>query len=74
MCWQICQHLLVSKDTRAVSWIKVAHKEFGKFPQGVQTIILRALTIAVEGSKADIAKSVKGLGPGVIEVALCLSV
>jgi len=28
------------------------------------------LTIAAEGSKADIAKPMKGLGPGVIEVAL----
>ena len=41
----------MSKDTRAISWIKAAHKEFGKFPQGAQTIILRALTIAAEGSK-----------------------
>ncbi|RLJ20749.1 hypothetical protein DJ030_06290 [bacterium endosymbiont of Escarpia laminata] len=50
--------------------MKAAHKEFGKFPQGAQTIILRALTIAAEGSKADIAKPMKGLGSGVIEVAL----
>ena len=61
---------IVSKDTRSVSWIKAAHKEFGKFPQGAQTIILRALTIAAEGSKADIAKPMKGLGSGVIEIAL----
>lgn len=60
----------MSKDTRAISWIKAAHKEFGKFPKGAQTIILRALTIAAEGSKADIAKPIKGLSSGVIEIAL----
>jgi len=62
----------MSKDTRAISWIKAAHKEFGKFPQGAQTIILRALTIAAESSKADIAKPMKGLGSGVIEVLLLI--
>ncbi|MDD9984700.1 MAG: type II toxin-antitoxin system RelE/ParE family toxin [Spirochaetaceae bacterium] len=29
-----------------------------------------ALTIAAEGSKADIAKPLRGLGPGVMEVAV----
>ena len=29
-----------------------------------------ALTIAAEGNKADIAKPLKGLGPGVMEVAV----
>ena len=32
--------------------------------------MLRALTIAAEGSKSDIAKPMKGLGPGVYEIAL----
>jgi phage-related protein len=32
--------------------------------------ILRALTIAAEGWKADIAKPMKGLGSGVYEIAL----
>jgi phage-related protein len=58
------------KDTRSISWIKAAHKEFGKFPQGARTIVLRALTIAAEGSKSDIAKLMKGLGSGVYEFAL----
>ena len=58
------------KDTRAISWIKAAHKEFRKFPQGARTIMLRALTIAAEGSKSDIAKLMKGLGSGVYEIAL----
>ena len=58
------------KRTRAISWIKAAHKGFGKFPQGARTIMLRALTIAAEGSKPDIAKPMNGLGPGVYEIAL----
>jgi len=32
--------------------------------------MLRALTIAAIGSKSDIAKPMKGLGPGVFEIAL----
>ena len=60
----------MSRDTRRISWIKAARKDFEKFPQGVRTIILRALTIAAEGSKSDIAKPMKGLGSGVYEIAL----
>ena len=30
-----------------------------------------ALTIAAEGSKADIAKPLKGPAPGVVEIAVC---
>ena len=48
----------------------MARKEFGKFPQGARTSMLRALTIAAEGSKSDITKLMKGLGSGVYEIAL----
>lgn len=60
----------MGRETRAISWIKAARKEFEKFPRGAQITILRALTIAAEGSKADIAKPLKGLGSGVMEIAL----
>ena len=39
-------------------------------PRGAQAIFLTALTIAAEGGKADIAKPLKGLGSGVMEIAL----
>jgi phage-related protein len=58
------------RNTRPVSWIKAARKEFERFPGGAQRDILRALTIAAEGRKADTAKPMKGLGSGVYEVAL----
>lgn len=60
----------MSRDTRSISWVKAARKDFEKFPKGAQTKILRALTIAAEGRKADIAKPMKGLGSGIFEVAL----
>ena len=60
----------MSPRTRPVSWIKAALKEFETFPEGARSICLAALTIAAEGSKADIAKPMLGLGPGVFEVAL----
>jgi phage-related protein len=56
--------------TRPVSWIKPALKQFETFPEGVRSICLAALTIAAEGSKADIAKPMRGMGSGVFEIAL----
>ena len=60
----------MTRTTRPVSWIKAALKEFETFPEGARSICLAALTIAAEGSKADIAKPMLGLGPGVFEGAL----
>ena len=40
------------------------------FPEGAQSILLAALTIAAEGGKADIAKPMHGMGSGVFELAL----
>ncbi|MCW5698536.1 MAG: type II toxin-antitoxin system RelE/ParE family toxin [Rhodospirillales bacterium] len=60
----------MSRDTRPVSWVKAARKAFEKFPEGAQIEVLRALTVAAEGGKADIAKPMKGLGSGVYEIAL----
>jgi phage-related protein len=58
------------RSTRPISWIKTARKDFEDFPKDAQLEILRALTIAAEGCKADIAKPMKGLGSGVYEIAL----
>lgn len=60
----------MTRQTRPVSWIKAARKEFEKFPFEAQTICLSALTIAAENGKADIAKPFRGLGSGVFEIAL----
>ncbi|MGB6133306.1 MAG: type II toxin-antitoxin system RelE/ParE family toxin [Acidobacteriaceae bacterium] len=56
--------------TRPISWIRAARKEFERFPPEAQSICLTALTVAAEGSKADIAKPMQGLGAGVFEIAL----
>ena len=60
----------MTRTTRPISWVNAALKEFGKFPEEAQAICLSALTIAADGGKADIAKPMKGLGSGVIEIAL----
>jgi phage-related protein len=60
----------MTRRTRPASWIKAALKEFRKFPEGAQSICLAALTIAAEGEKADIAKTMLGMGSGVFEIAL----
>ncbi|MBI4389463.1 MAG: type II toxin-antitoxin system RelE/ParE family toxin [Nitrospinae bacterium] len=58
------------RDTRPISWVKAALKDYQKFPKGAQLEIRRALTVAAEGAKAENAKPMKGLGPGVFEIAL----
>lgn len=58
------------RKTRPISWIKAARKDFEAFPGEAQAVCLTALTIAAEGGKADIAKSLQGLGAGVFEIAL----
>ena len=56
--------------TRPISWIKAALRDFQDFPAGAQAELLRALVVAAEGGKADVAKPMKGLGAGIFEVAL----
>jgi phage-related protein len=58
------------RDTRRISWIKAARRDFEEFPEDVQDTMLRALTIAAEGSKSDIAKPFKVVEGGVFEIAL----
>ncbi|HRO09997.1 MAG TPA: type II toxin-antitoxin system RelE/ParE family toxin [Amaricoccus sp.] len=58
------------RDTRPVSWIKAARKDFDDFPQGAQLQMARALTILAEGQMPDIAKPLTGFGSGVMELAL----
>jgi phage-related protein len=60
----------MTRQTRPISWIKAARKDFERFPLEVQSICLSALTIAAEGGKADITKPFKGLGSGILEIAL----
>ncbi|MGB8685708.1 MAG: type II toxin-antitoxin system RelE/ParE family toxin [Candidatus Binatus sp.] len=57
-------------STRPVSWLTPARRTFDGFPEDARETILDALTIAAEGSKAVIAKPMKGLGSGVFEIAL----
>jgi phage-related protein len=57
-------------DTRPVSWVKAARREFERFPEQVQIEGLRCLTIAAEGAKADNAKPLHGLGSGIFEIVL----
>ncbi|MGA2773839.1 MAG: type II toxin-antitoxin system RelE/ParE family toxin [Bryobacteraceae bacterium] len=60
----------MTRKTRPVSWIGAALKEFKTFPEGARSICLAALTIAAEGGKADVAKPMHSMGPGVFEIAL----
>lgn len=56
--------------TRPVGWIGAARKEFATFPLAVRDRATAALTIAAAGRKADIAKPLRGFGPGVMAFAI----
>jgi phage-related protein len=58
------------RDTRPISWLKGALRDFEAFPLEVRTEALRALTVAAEGGKSDRAKPFKGVGSGVFEIAI----
>lgn len=58
------------RNTRPISWLKAARRDFEAFPEDVQSDMLDALTIAAEGGKSDKAKPFKGVGGGVFEIAL----
>ena len=62
---------MVTRATRGVSWIKAARQAFEQFPEGARRVCLRALTVAAEGGKADIAKPLRGWGPACLRW-LCL--
>jgi phage-related protein len=58
------------RNTRTISWIKAALKDFRDFPDDAQNRALSALTFVAEGATPDIAKPLKGLGSGVWELAI----
>jgi phage-related protein len=58
------------RQTRPISWIKAARKDFEKFPMEAQDICLDALTDAAEGGKSEIAKPLLGFGSAMFEIAL----
>lgn len=58
------------RNTRPISWLKAARRDFEEFPEDVQSDILDALTTAAEGGKSDKAKPFKGVDGGVFEIAL----
>jgi phage-related protein len=38
------------RETRNISWVKAARKDFEEFPDDVQSDMLDALTVAAEGA------------------------
>lgn len=55
---------------RPVGWIKAAQKDFQAFPSAVRDRVNAALTMAAQGAKADIAKPLKGVGAGAMQIAV----
>ena len=60
----------MSRVTRRITWIKAARRDFEAVPHGARDILLDALTIVADGGMPRIAKPLRTLGPGVLELAL----
>jgi len=58
------------RNTRPISWVKAARKDYEGFPAGAQLQIERALTVVAEGRYPEIAKPLKGFGSGIFQSAL----
>ena len=58
------------RNTRQISWLKAALRDFEEFPEDVKSDMLDALTVAAEGGKSDKAKPFEGVDGGVFEIAL----
>lgn len=58
------------RNTRQISWINQARRDFEEFPEDVQSDMFDALTLAAEGGKSDKAKPFKGMDGGVFEIAI----
>jgi len=56
-------------ETRSVSWLRTARKDFEAFPEAVQDDILDALAVASQGGISAKAKPFKGVEGGVFEIA-----
>jgi len=60
----------MTRNTRPINWIKAARKDFEDFPLGARDVILGILTTAADGGFPAYVKPMKGIGPGVYEIAL----
>jgi phage-related protein len=58
------------RNTREISWVKAARKDFETFPEDVKSDMFDALTLAAEGELSGKAKPFKGVDGGVFEIAL----
>jgi phage-related protein len=66
----VCKDKQSMRQTRPISWVKAARKDFERFPEEAKSVCWMALTVAAEGGKADIVKPLLGLGSAVFEIAL----
>lgn len=60
----------MDQPERSVDWIKAAQKDFQAFPSAVRDRVNTALTMVAQGAKSDIAKPLKGVGTGVMQIAV----
>src|SRR6266478_2674488 len=58
------------RNTRPIVWLKAARRDFEDFPEKARDRLLDALTVAAEGGMPSIAKPLRGVGSGVLELAL----
>lgn len=60
----------MAAQVREIAWIRAAQKAFTDFPPDAQDKLADALSFVAEGGHPDIAKPLRGLGTGILELAL----
>jgi phage-related protein len=60
----------MTETVRRISWLKGARRDFETFPPDARELVLDSLTVVAGGGMPGIAKPLKGLGSGVLELAL----
>lgn len=56
------------RQTRKISWLKAARRDFEDFPDDVQNQMFDALTFAAEGEISGNVKPFKGVDGGVLRL------
>jgi phage-related protein len=57
------------RQSRQIAWVAAARRGFDEFPEGARRICLHVLTLLADGDTPAPVKPLKGLGPGVMEIA-----
>ncbi len=57
------------RQSRQISWVVAARRDFGGFPEGARRLCLHVLTLLADGDRPTLVKPLRGFGSGIVEIA-----